>query len=274
MGEKTYTVRENIQKLLRLKTVFLKETVAQSLEGSKGDYAFSILNLQTGESHSLNEHKVFEAASLYKLWVLAAAYQQIQAGKLDLDEVITDEIPELNEEFHIASEEAELQDGEISMTVRDLLTQMITISHNYSALMLTKRLGSSTIIDFMKKTGFRESSFGESNGLPSTTAYDTQLFFKKLYNQELANGKYTAEMITLLKAQQLNEKIPKNLPNKVEVAHKTGELNYVSHDAGIVFMPGNNYILVALSESDYPPGAVERIARVSEAVYNYFKKEE
>jgi beta-lactamase class A len=273
LGENTFTIRQNIEKMLHLKKTFLKDAVDASLSGSKGTYAVAIVNLETGESYSINEHKVFGSASLYKLWVMGTAYEEIQQGKLDPNEVLSDSVEDLNAEFNIATDEAELTEGTETFTVNDALTQMITISHNYAAMLLTRRLGAAQIVEYMKREGFNESTLGSFNGQPSTTAHDAELFFEKLYHGELANKKYTDEMMTLLKNQQLNGKIPENLPENTVIAHKTGELNDYSHDAGIVFLPENDYIIVVLSQSDYPPGAVERIAQISKAVYTYFNEE-
>lgn len=270
--EETHTIRENIERILKIKKVFLNDVVDKALVGAQGEYAISIKSLNEEDSYNLNEHKVYTAASLYKLWVMAAAYQQIQEGKLKQDEVLSSDIAKLNARFKIASEDAELKEGAISATVKESLTQMITISHNYSALLLTQRVGVTNIINFLKENGFTESSLVGKNGLPTISAYDTALFFEKLHNGELANAQYTKEMLDLLKAQERNNKLPLLLPAGTVIAHKTGELNKVSHDAGIVYLSEDEYIIAILSESTYPPGAVERIASISAEVYKYFNE--
>ena len=79
-------------------------------------------------------------------------------------------------------------------------------------------------------------------------------------------------MIALLKQQTLNDKLPKYLPENVEIAHKTGEIDRFSHDAGIVFFEKGDYIIVVLSETDNSPAANERIADISKKVFEYFNK--
>ena len=124
----------------------------------------------------------------------------------------------------------------------------------------------------METNGFKDSSVGGSGDSPKSTADDIALFFEKLYKGELANTQYTKEMLDLLKAQTLNDKLPKYLPKGTVVAHKTGEIDYLSHDGGIVYAPTGDYIIVVLSESSYPPGAEERIAQISKRVFDYFSK--
>lgn len=254
------------------KNLSLKDTVKNSLKETKGTYSVVILNLKTGESYSYNEHQSFEAGSLYKLWVMATVYRQIQEGKISGDETLTGDIASLNKKFNIASDSAEFTQGEISLTVKSALNQMITISHNYAALMLTERIKLSSVAAFLKKNGFGESAVGTGGDSPKSTASDIGLFYEKLYKGELAGEQYTLEMIELLKNQQLDEGLPKYLPAGIKVANKTGDIGWFKHDGGIVFSERGDYILVVMSESNSPGGAQEKIAEISKAVYEYFNK--
>jgi beta-lactamase class A len=77
-------------------------------------------------------------------------------------------------------------------------------------------------------------------------------------------------MIDLLKSQELNDGLPKYIPETVEVAHKTGDIGLYKHDAGIVYTDAGTYIIVVMSETNVPLGAQERIALVSKGVFDYF----
>lgn len=252
--------------------ISLEKNIGKSLNGTSGSYAIAVKNLKTGEEYYIDEHKRFEAGSLYKLWVMAEAFNQIKKGTLKEDEVLTKDVKYLNEKFHISEEDAELKEGEVSIIVSQALNQMITISHNYAALLLTERIKLSNVAKFLKDKGFKESEVGLDGGSPNTTAFDIATFFEKLYNGQLADGDYTAKMLELLRAQQLNNKLPKNLPSGTTIAHKTGEIFSFTHDGGIVFNSKGDYVIVVLSESTSPAGAEERIASISEAVYKYFNR--
>lgn len=248
----------------------LKLAVEKELEGTKGSYAIAIKNLKTGESYFLNEGQFFDSGSIYKLWVMAAAFRQIQAGSLKEDDQLSSTIENLNKKFNISSESAELKGGSINLSVKSALNQMITISHNYAALLLSEKIKLSSVAKFLSDNGFKQSKVGLEGDAPQTTASDIALFWEKLYKKELADEENTNKMLDLLKNQQLNNKLPKNLPEGISIAHKTGELGYLTHDAGIVFTGKGDYIIVVLSESDYPPGAEEKIADISKVVYEYF----
>lgn len=245
----------------------LEKVVTYSLKDSTGTYAVVIKNFKTGEKFKMNENRVFEPASLYKLWLMATVYTQIKDGKLKEEDVLSESIPALNSKFGLT--DPELTSGGITQEVSLALHQMITISHNYSALLLAEKVGNSQMEEFIRTSGYNNSGTGDP---PKTTAADIALFLERLYKKEVVSPEYSDKMIELMKKQQLNGKLPKYLPEGTVMAHKTGELGWFSHDAGIVFTPTQDYLIVVLSESNLPAGANERIANLSKAVYDYFNE--
>ena len=201
---------------------------------------------------------------------MAESFKQIQEGTLRKEEVLSKKISELNQDFDIDPDSAELTDGTITLTVNSALNQMITISHNYAALLLAQRIEMTKVKSFLVTNNFSESNVGQP---PKTSAYDIALFFERLYKGELASKQYTDEMLDLLKTQKLNDKLPKYLPKNTVIAHKTGEIDFFSNDAGIVFSEKGDYLIVVLSETDFPAEADDRIGQISKAVYEYFNQE-
>lgn len=248
----------------------LQTAVQTALKDAKGTYGIAIKNFKTKESYSQNGDRIFEAGSLYKLWVMAAAFNKLQTGQWQEDEVLTEDVAALNNKFSIDPDLAEQTEGVVTLTVSEALNQMITISHNYAAFLLTDKLKLSSVKTFLQDQGLNGSAIGEDNSSPSVTPDDLAPFFEKLYEGKLANQEYTDKMLDLLKLQQLNDKLPKYLPAGTVVAHKTGEIGWFTHDVGIVYSPGGDYIIAVLSETDFPPGAQERIAQISKAVFEYF----
>lgn len=250
----------------------ISEVVEKSLTGTKGSYAVAIENLNTNEAFFKNEDQVFESASLYKLWVMAVVYQKIEDGSLKINQVLSEGVKALNKKFRIDEKLAEKKTGKITLSVKDALNLMITKSDNYAGLLLASKINLSTITVFLKKYGFNASKVGTDGSAPVTSAFDIALFYKYLNEGKFANSDNTNAMIALLKKQVLNEKIPKQLPINAIVAHKTGELDLSSHDAGIIFAPKVTYIIVVLSKSEAPDLANERIANLSKDIYDYFDK--
>lgn len=244
----------------------LEKIIQKELQDAEGTYAVTIKNLKTHEYYYYNEEKLFDTASLYKLWVMATIYDEIEKGNLSKDKQIGFDAQIINERLDIASESAEITEGFVGNTVEGSLERMITISDNYSAHILYLTTGWGKVGNFLEKYGFKNSSTDKLQ----TTAFDIMSFYEKLYNGEIVSKSASTEMIEILKRQQLNDRIPKYLPENVETAHKTGELGAVKHDAGIVYSPKGDYIIVLLSETNNQTTASEIEAKISEKVWKYF----
>ena len=252
----------------------LGNAIQNELIGTHGTYGIVVENLKTHENYYQNAQKIYKSGSLYKLWVMADVYEYMKEGKLPDTQILSKNVVDLNKEFGIDPDLAEKTSGTITYTVHDALYQMITISDNYAALLLADTVGLQNIATFLTKNGFMYSKVGMHGKDPITTPFDIALFFEKLYKGQLINADYSNRMLKLLKGQRLNDKIPEYLPVSVTVAHKTGELDNVTHDAGIIYAPDGDYILVVLSLIDDRQLANERIANVSKAVFNYFNPNE
>jgi beta-lactamase class A len=77
----------------------------------------------------------------------------------------------------------------------------------------------------------------------------------------------------LLKDQRVNNRLPQGLPGGTVIAHKTGDLDGVVHDAGIVYGPKTNYLVVVTSGPWNAPGnAPAMFADLSRQLWNYFEQ--
>lgn len=245
----------------------LESIIKPIIQNEKGIYAIGIKNLKTGDEYYYNETQKFQTASIYKLWVMATVFQFIQDGKLQVDQTLSQNVTTLNQAFEIASSSATLQEGAITMTVNDAIEQMVEISSNYAAYLLTYAVKINPVNNFIHSLGLSNSNM-ESDSY--TTIADTVLFYEKLYKGEIVSPIASKKMLEILKKQQLNDRIPKYLPSEIDIAHKTGELDTVKHDAGIVYSPKGEYIIVLMSDTDDLTHAAEIEAQISKKVWEYF----
>jgi beta-lactamase class A len=82
----------------------------------------------------------------------------------------------------------------------------------------------------------------------TTTARDLAIILRAIEEGKAASPTATHEMLAILLAQEFIEKIPAGLPPGTRVAHKTGEITAVSHDAAIIYPTGRKpYVLVVLT---------------------------
>lgn len=250
-------------------TPTLQSVVEQSLNAVSGKYGIYIKNLKTGESVNVRENEVFEAGSIYKLWVMGAVFEKIKNGDLKEDDNLEENIEDINKRFEISAEDAEMIGGHLQLTISSAIRQMITISHNYASLMLLTKVSTLEVESFLKRYGLNSSSME----LPiRTTAQDLGRYLEKLYQGEIIDEEYSQKMINLLKEQNINDRLPKYLPQDIPVAHKTGDIGYFEHDAGIIYTAKGDYIIVVLTQSNSPGDADEKIAQISKAVFEYFNK--
>ena len=221
----------------------MKNKVLDRLRNFRGEVGFYYKNLQTNEIIEYNEEKSMLAASLIKLTVLVEVFNQLDKGILKKDnEFITND----NDKVPSCGALNYMHSG-LKITIKDLYTLMIILSDNYATNILIDILGieniNKTIKDInLKKTILNRKMFDEeksSKGIENyTSAKDMGILLEKMYSGELINRNYSKEMIDVLKNQRLNGKIPFFLHSekaKIEIAHKTGEDNNITHDVGIVF---------------------------------------
>ncbi len=105
----------------------------------------------------------------------------------------------------------------------------------------------------------------------TTTARDLASLLDAIAAGRAASSQSTDSMRAILLAQEFNDGIPAGVPAGVPVAHKTGEITAVAHDAAIVYPPGRGpYILVILTRG-YPEraSAARLMADLSAIVYRW-----
>jgi beta-lactamase class A len=263
------SISEKIPGYKKNNSTSLKEITQNSLKDSQGTYGIYIENSRTGESYGYNERKKFYTASLYKIWIMAIVYQNIDDGKMTESDDLSADMADLIREFNIAPEDAQQAEGVVSMSVQEAIDLMITISDNNSALLLTDTISRPAVRAFLAKNSLTESKGGDGQ-LPVSTPYDITRFFKKLHAGEFASVKSTEKMISVLKKQELNTILPKYIES-VPIAHKTGALDLLSHDAGIVYAPFGEYYITVMTDTEAPLDAEERMAGLSHGVYKYFE---
>lgn len=252
------------------------ETLVKNTQNQTGKWAIYIKDLNNQNTYEANSAEVFGAASVYKLAVMYAAYDAINEGKLKKSDVLSSAKSSLDQEIagiqNPASPTQTLNPSDtVSYTVERALNLMITISDNYSALLLAERLGWTNMDKFMEEMGFSEINLAGANSL-NITARSTGALLEKIYKKEAVSKKYSEEMINLLMNQKVNDRIPKYLPTDIKVAHKTGELETIRNDAGIVFGKKGDYIFVFLSDTKNPLDAAETIATLSKQIFEELEK--
>jgi beta-lactamase class A len=165
------------------------------------------------------------------------------------------------------------------MRVDELAYHMITTSSNLATNLLLGVIGPESVTQTLKELHVDE-------GIELKRGVEDELAFEKgISNMVTANGllkilvmlaegkafspALSRRMMDILHGQEFNQGIPARLPKGTRVAHKTGEISTVAHDAGVVYLPKRKpYSLVVLTEWDQgATGRSRTIASISHAIY-------
>jgi beta-lactamase class A len=216
--------------------------------------------------------EAMSSASMIKVFILAKAYQDIADGTLSR-----------NETFTLTSDNVVGGSGTLQglpygtkVSLQKVMDTMIIDSDNTATNIMIDRLGMDNINAYMQSHGYQHSvlkrkmmdydaiAAGRDN---LTSVRDVGNLFKRLYKGTCVNAALDNEMLSIYKRQTDNDKIPAGLPAGTVVAHKTGEVNDVRHDGGIVYTPKGNYVLVIFTSNYY---AYDDIANLSKRIYDAY----
>ena len=257
----------------------LSSQLNKLFEKVNSKYSLVVKNYKTNETLSINATEKAPSASIIKLFILGKAFQLVEKGELDLNEMITVERDE-KVSFSIVSVLESIQ----SYSIKDLLTLMIIQSDNTATNVIIDKLGIEDINYFISEQGFKNTVLarkmmdfeaikkGKEN---YTCAEDVALLFDKLYHGRFINEEYDDLMMQILKLQLDNSMMRMDLPDDLVIAHKTGDLDCLKHDTGIVYHDKiGDYVFVMLTyEAESDSYARSLIASVSKATYEYFVME-
>ncbi|MFV0240116.1 MAG: serine hydrolase [Lacrimispora sphenoides] len=258
----------------------MKAEIIKKLERIPGKISFLYEDLKTGEGYAYHEQEPMMAASVIKLFVMAAAFEKSNKGIFQMDKLLPvkreDCVPSCGALTY-------LHDG-ILVTGLDLVTLMIIFSDNTATNILIDILGIEKINDTIQGLGFRHTllqrkmyDIERSNrGIQNyITAYETGRLLKMMYEGTLIDRRSSEAMISILKNQQLCSKIPfylQALGESPDIAHKTGEDTGITHDVGIVY--GKEPFLVCFCGNETDTPAFERVmAEVSLELYKQVNHE-
>jgi len=242
----------------------LAALVQQHLGGLRGLFGVAIKDLDSGRGVLINADREFPAASLFKLPVMYEVYRQRDAGRLSLADSLT-------LTAHYAQYDLGTLDVPVGSTVSVgwALERMITRSDNSTANLLLDRVGVANVNDTMRELGLRETRI--SGDKLTTSPRDMLLLLELLATGRGPSPNSSTEMVQLLLEQRVNDRLPAQLPRDTPVAHKTGNLDGVVHDVGIVYSPAATFVIALLAAEVPDVGQVSQAeAALARAVYDYF----
>ena len=209
-------------------------------------FSVVVVDLSTGARVARLSDRRVRSASLYKLYVARELLRRIDAGSLQRD--------------------APAGDGQ-GRTVDECLRAMIVVSDDACGVAGLAIVGRGAEDAALRRDGFVATSLASPQ---QTSADDVALFLQRARDGTLlgpGGEAASAELYQLLYEQQVNDRLPLDLPPGTPIAHKTGDIREWAHDAGVITTPHGDVLLAVLSgpwpspccDADHP-GEAERIA--------------
>ncbi len=253
-----------------------------------GIVAVSVRDASKGIAYDRLGDRVFHAASTMKVPVMIEVFRQARLGRFSLDdELLVENAFRSIVDGSIYSIEDDSDDAIYErlgqkMTIRDLVYQMITVSSNLATNLIIDFASADSVQMTAEQMGIQQMKIlrgvedlkafdlGMSN---TATSADLALFFEALRDGNAVSESADQEMLGILMDQQFNEMIPAGLPDEVQVAHKTGQITAIHHDAALIY-PANGapYVLVILIEGiKEEVDSAELGKRISEVAYGWLR---
>jgi beta-lactamase class A len=263
----------------------------EKIEQESGAKAIAVAlhDTETGFELHYKADRWFHAASTIKVPILLGVFAAIDRGDLlphsrvhvrNRFLSVIEDIPFRVESGRDANSAVHNAIGKM-MRVDELAYHMITTSSNLATNLLLGVIGSKAINETLKELKV-------DDGIELERGVEDELAFEKGINNMvtadgllrilvlLSQGKafspaLSRRMMDILHGQEFNQGIPARLPKGARVAHKTGEISTVAHDAGVIYLPKRKpYVLVVLTEWD-PAGSgrSRTIASISHTIYEF-----
>jgi beta-lactamase class A len=236
--------------------------IEKRIAESHADVGIAFRMLDGKSEYFFHADEPFHAASTMKVPVMIELFHQVQEGKLHLDDTIA-----IHNEFHsivdgspfkldpAVDSEAELYkaDGQLR-TVAQLCDLMITVSSNLATNLIIEKLGVENIRNSVQRLhadgmhvlrGVEDQKAYDKGLNNTTTARGLQILMTAIAENKAVDAGASQQMVEILERQKFNEGIPAGLPPGTRVAHKTGEITKIHHDAAIVYAP-RPFVLVIL----------------------------
>lgn len=236
----------------------VKEKVSNCFSDVKGTCQWGIYDFDSGAAY-INDSESVPSASVIKVFIMEYAFHRVHnVGDLSL--TTTFEGTEL----------------------KTLVKNMITVSDNASTNVLINAFGMDTLNNYFSDQGYTgtrlERKMLDYDAMAAgkdnyTSVNDSLAILKKIYNNQ--DNEMYKDMLYYLKQQTRRGKIPANIPDGAEVANKTGELDTVENDIGLIFSEETDFAAVFLcSDLSSRSAAVSAISKAARSAYDVLSSTE
>jgi|HigsolmetaAR206D_1030411.scaffolds.fasta_scaffold02958_2 beta-lactamase class A len=261
----------------------LTRCIEKWINEAGGTWGIVLEDLNEGVRWEHNEDRLFYAASMIKLPIMAAVFAAASRGDFRL----TDSLTVKKDDIVGGSGVLQHLSPELKLPIYDLVTLMIIQSDNTATNMLIDLVGFQEIRNAMQNLGMEDSTCFtklmtvpvERPGRNMVTARDLNRLLKKLATGQFVSLYACEHMIDIMKKQQFRDCLPSLLPDDDpdivgtlptwEFANKTGWVTGIRHDGGILYVGERALAITVLSESVDDRQAKATMGKIGRAAYEY-----
>ena len=252
------------------------------------EVAVAYVDLATRDTLFIRADTVMHAASTMKVPVMLELYRRASVGGFSLDQglMVVNHFASALDGSPYKLEAADDGDSTLykeegnRVPIRQLIHLMITRSSNLATNILISLAGPDQVNATLRSIGANRTTVRrgvqdikafDAGLINTTTARDLATILAAIETGRAANAAATREMRDHLLADEFNDRIPAGLPPGTRVAHKTGDITALAHDAGIVYPKGRKpYVLVVMTRGiPKPDDSARLIADISRIVYDH-----
>lgn len=259
------------QEILPLKTV-VQQLAAKNANLMPGIF---VVDLDNGAYLDLNGEASFAAASTIKFPILIAFFQDVDAGKIRLDEKLSLK----KEQIGGGSGDIQYKTPGTQFTALEVATKMMRISDNTATNMLIDRLGGIEALNQRFQTWGLQSTqlrnpLPDLPGTNTTSPRELGQLMAMVNQQEIITVKSRDRLLDIMQRTTTTTLLPKGLGAGATIAHKTGDIGSMVGDVGLIDLPsGKRYIAVVMVKRPHNDNrAQELIRQVSRAAYQQFSQ--
>ncbi|MDD3480981.1 MAG: class A beta-lactamase-related serine hydrolase [Patescibacteria group bacterium] len=239
----------------------VESEIEKYLEGKTGTYGYHVIELDDGRSYGTRDSEYYTAASTVKVAIATYAYNQIEAGEVSPEKVLT---------YTSADYEGgtgSLQADPVGSTykVSYLLERMIVVSDNVATNILMRYLGRSNIQNYLDRNSLPEIKVTTNDVTPRAMAS----LLQRIYEDELISEKHKTELLSYMKKSITKTRLVAGVPKGIEVAHKIGSWSGAISDIGIVYTERPYAIAVYSEGVAWGEETDAVIAGISRIVYDF-----
>ena len=271
----------------------LKKEINQIIKGKNATVGVSVLDFESNKSISINGNKKLPMLSVFKFHIALAVLDQVDQGKLSLDQNIFIKKEELLENTWSPIRE-NFPEGNFEMTLGELIKYTVAQSDNNGCDILLRLIGgtetvqkfinSKRIKNFQIKADEEKMHQGyEFMYWNWTTTNASNTLLKNFYDGKIVSKSSTDFLMkTMLETNTGANKIVAQLPKGTWVAHKTGSsgkdekgLTIAENDMGIITLSNGKQYALSVFVSDSIESEVKNtkmVADISKLVFDYFSK--